>query len=305
MLLTLDNQNISLENLTPTFEQKSLPKVLTQTMAHSSRSEKYVVVQTEDVIKQLEKSGFSYVENSFREEKNRAGFKGFGTHLLCFEHLELTKILRVFGDNLSARIYLRNSYHGRTKLVLNIGMFRGACLNGLFFGTSFQSINLKHIGITKKDSDAILEMMINTYKNEVVPLLSILQDSVLDRPAQLAFAKVIMAERLKFHKGGKIVELKPENLLRVRRDEDTRNSIWIVGNRIQENLELNYRPLDLIEERASYVYEGKDKDNNVIQKERKLSRISGISNVVNMNQFLFDQMKVESQKNKQIIQLAA
>jgi len=266
-----------------TTEEKDLPMVLKQTAAHSSRSERYSLVRTSNVIDMFTKAGFQ--SQFICQERNRKPeFQGYGTHLLSFEHPSI--VLGQFKDEIRPRLYFRNSYHGRTRLLLNLGLFRAYCENGLFFGTCFEKLTLKHIGITEEDVDQVLNIMRDAYSNRVVPFVELLKGSMMDRQTQLAFAEAVFQERMKLNKN-EIVKSDFEKLLTVHRQEDEENNAWNVLNRVQENLGLNFRSSNID---IAYTYNAKDKEGNPIQKERKMSTISGIQNVTDLNQFLFDKI---------------
>jgi hypothetical protein len=263
--------------------ENELPKILTQDKAHPARSERYSVVKTIDVIKSFEDSGFTW--NLVSQEKCRDGRAGFGTHLVSLEHPEIGFRDSELNKEIKPRLYLKNSYHGGSRFMLDLGIFRMYCQNGLFVGMMLESFRKRHIGI---DSSNIKQAVIDMKKaldETLVPVISGLIESEMSEEAQLSFAEKALAFRLRANKdflGGEF-----EKLLTVNRIEDKGNSQWKVLNRVQENLGLNFRgaPVDV-----KYRYMATDKNGNNQVKERKVARIGRIEEVTIMNKALFDKI---------------
>lgn len=262
-------------------QTKEIKTVLNQDSAHSSRSERYSLVKTSDLISMFESEGFRW--NLVAEERSRkASYKGFGSHMIRLEAPELVSGDTLIDNELKPVLYLRNSYHGRTRLRLDLGFFRFACMNGLFIGQSLDSFSKKHIGISQDQIQSVFSDMKDAFK-QAVPVLRALMDKEISREQQLNMAKVILAERMRLNEN--YIDGQYEKLLTVQREEDVRNTVWNVMNRIQENIGLNFnsRPIEM-----SYTVNVKNKDGLTQQKERKLRRISGISEIAHLNKVLFD-----------------
>lgn len=258
-----------------------LPKILTQDKAHPSRSEKYSLVKTMDVLKVFENAGFIWKLVS--QEKCRGHYAGYGTHLVALEHPEIVFQDAELDREIKPRLYLKNSYHGRSRLMLDLGIFRMYCQNGLFVGMMIQSFRKKHIGIDAEDMAQVILEMREAFNEKVVPMIGTLMVTDLSEETQVAFAKAALAQRMSTHDsflGGE-----HEKLLIAHREEDKGNSAWKVLNRVQENLGLNFRaaPVEVM-----YRYMAKDKDGNQQVKERKVSKLGRIDEVSRMNKVLFD-----------------
>lgn len=261
-----------------------LPTVLTQTEKHHSRSEKYSVVQTGEIIKQFEKAGFTW-QLIAKEKPRKADYRGFETHVLAFEHPELT-----LGDGLDKemkpRLYLRNSYHGRSRLRFDFGLIRFYCLNGLVLGSIFESFMRKHIGITQAEVDGILDESRGYYMTKIAPFVRSLAQQTLSNEQALAFAKMAVDRRLEGVND--IVSVDYSAALTAHRPEDQAQTAWNVLNRAQENLGLSFRaPASKIQ----YVTERMDDEKGVlVRKEMSIRSLKNIQQVTELNRFLFDAM---------------
>jgi hypothetical protein len=272
-----------------TEEKPVRPTVLNQVKAHSSRSQKYSFVSTGDVIEKFASEGFTH--KLIKEEKCRGHYAGYGTHLIALSHKDIQ--MKEFMNEVQPQLLLRNSYHGRTKILINLGMYRLVCKNGLMLGSNFESISFKHIRITKSDVEQVLEIMKDSYTNKVAPLISSLKSIEMTEYDKRMFAQAAMDKRLESLKKT-IVSTDAESLLTLRRSEDQGNSAWNVLQRVQENLGLNYRPSDVS---VTYKIETKDKNDNTVERQRRINRVSNIGYVTDMNQFLFDKIQSMYQIN--------
>jgi hypothetical protein len=281
MLINQESKNSILE-VTAGEKTIEVPTILTQTKAHHSRSPKYSVVNTGDIIKQFEDAGWTsklYAKERPRKEE----FKGFETHVYCLEHPDV--VVKGMEGEMRPRLYLKNSYHGRSKLEYVFGLIRSYCLNGLVLGNIFESIKRRHVGIEPREIAEFATLMQTFFNDEVLPYILNLKKSVLTEQQMLAFAEIVLRER--FRGNTDFVKGEHEKLLTVYREEDRENSPWNVLNRVQENLGLSYRKADVT---LKYVFKTTDKDNNPIQKEREMRGLKNIREVTHMNRYLFDAM---------------
>lgn len=271
---------ISVKNL---LEANEAPNVITQRNIHPIRSEKYSVVTTGDIILQLEESdGITWTKVA--EEKNSPKYKGFGTHLIRCTHPDFSLGSNELDQELKPSFYIRNNYTGRFYFEMRVGLFRGACLNGLYFGNNFKAVRMKHIGLTKDQVRSEVAKLSKLFKTDVARTIIEMKETKIGMDKQLAFANLALMERIKSNPNF-IRAINPEDLLRCHRPEDKGNSIWEVYQRVQENIGLNFRvaPVEI-----NYEYLAKDKDNNNIVKQRKISKLTNIAEVEKLNSNLFD-----------------
>jgi len=260
-----------------------IPNVITQRKAHPIRSDKYSVVTTEDIIKQLmEDAGL--VWKKVAEENNTSKYKGYGTHLVRCTHPDFSLGNDELNLELIPQLYIKNSYHGRTKFEMHVGLFRVFCMNGLILGNQFQTIKIKHIGLTVDEIKAEVEKMKAVFTGEVAPFILSLKEKKLTDAQQLEFAEAALRERVRLN-ANFIRGINTQDLLTSVRSEDEGAAIWEVLQRVQDNLGLNFRSSPV---EVRYEYLAKDKDGNDITKERKVSKLKNIQEVTYMNKFLFD-----------------
>lgn len=236
-----------------------------------------------DVIKKFEDSGFNW--SLVSQEKCRGARAGFGTHLVALEHPEIGFSDSELIKEIKPRIYLKNSYHGGSRFTLDLGIFRMYCQNGLFVGLLLESFRKKHVGISSADvSTAVIEMK-RAMNETLIPMIHGLIETEMSEEAQLAYAKEVLAQRLRDNED--FIAGEHEKLLTVNRPEDKGNSMWRVLNRVQENLGLNFRGSPV---KVKYRYMAVDKDGNNQVKERKVSTIGRIDEVTNLNKMLFEKI---------------
>jgi len=291
------NQKVT--GLSTSEQTDQVPGILTQTLAHPSRSSKYSVVTSMNVIKMFEDAGFIW--KLVRQENCRKHYAGFGTHLIALEHPDIRFEDKELDKEIIPRLFFLNSYHGRTPLKLDLGIFRTYCENGLFIGAMLETFSKKHIGITQESIPQVVLEMKKVFSEKVVPLVGSLMENELSESTQLEFAKAALAERLRSNEayiGGQY-----EKLLISHRDEDKGNSTWRVLNRVQENLGLNFRgsPVEVM-----YSYTAKDENGQSLVKERKVSKISNIQEVTHLNKYLFEKvMEINSNTSNEEQKIAA
>jgi len=278
MIGFITNSNSSQEIITQAIEAKT---VINQDRAHPSRSDRYSLVKTADLISMFEAEGFRW-KLVAQERSRKASYKGFGTHMIRLESPEIVSGDSLIDNEIKPVLYLRNSYHGRSRLRLDLGFFRFACMNGLFVGQSLKSFNKKHIGMDQEYIKGVFSEMKEAFKG-AVPVIRSLMEKEISLDEQLNMAKAILTERL--HLQQNVVEAEYSKLLTINRPEDSGNSVWKVMNRIQENLGLNFNSVPV---EMTYTVEVLDKDNQIQQKERRVRRLSGISEITRLNKLLFD-----------------
>jgi Domain of unknown function (DUF932) len=258
--------------------------LLSQTQAHSSRSEKYSVVSTGQIIQQFAEVGFEKV-GTLKMERSTAKYFGFGTHLACLQNPSISFENEELDNELIPQLYIKNSYHGRKKWEMHFGLYRTFCLNGLILGNQFKLMKRKHIGLSKDEITQLVENMKDVMKNEVAPYILKLKARILTKEEQREFAKAVLDERYRNHEGYQGGDY--EKLLEVNREADEGDSAWVVLQRVQENLGLNFgeEPIEM-----KCAFKAKDKEGNEVIKEKKLRKLKSIDEVTHLNQYVFDRI---------------
>lgn len=258
--------------------------VLNQQSAHCSRTEDYALIKTEDVIKIFESFGF--VASLVKQEKSRKEtYKGFGTHLLAFSKPESSFDDLDLRSELRPVILFQNSYHGRKPATLEYALFRLVCSNGLHVSLSLsEKIVLRHKGDARKQIEKAILQMKDAFNCGIADAVTKMKTRILTGEEKQKFAEAALGVRFSKHEN--FISGEAHKLLTTHREEDQGDSLWLVYQRIQENLGLNYRgtPVEL-----SYVYRAEDKENHeIVNKERKMVAVSGIGEVERINRFLFE-----------------
>ena len=193
--------------------------------AHGSRSERYTLIPTIDVLTQLRKEGFQpfmVVQAGVRREDRL----DFTKHMIRLRHQS-----QINGAEAN-EIFLINSHDGSSSYKMLGGVFCFACHNGLVCGDTVQDLRVQHRG------DVVGQVIEGAY--------SILQDFdrvdackgdmkalALEPGEQKAFARAALALR---YEEGKTAPVTEDQVLSLHRHEDGAGNLWTTLNVVQENL---------------------------------------------------------------------
>lgn len=212
--------------------RRSAPSIFATT-AHESRSERFAAIPTIEVLRGLEKEGFSVV--GARQSVCRVGGKSdYTKHLLRLRRLNDDAQYKV-GDTV-CEMLLKNANDGTCQYDLMAGLFRIACMNSMVsqIGT-LDSVKVRHSGdVAHKVIEGTYRVLGEAQKALVAP-----QDwsRMQLRPEE----KTILAEAahtLRFGdaEGNTDTPIEPRQLLTARRREDTGADLWSTFNAVQENV---------------------------------------------------------------------
>lgn len=214
-------------------ELRQLAPSIFATEAHASRSERFRVIPTIEILRGLQKEGFSPV--GAKQSTSRDVTKtDFTKHMIRLRRLDDGRSYQV-GDTV-AEIILKNANDGTSAYDLMSGLFRIACLNSLVTQTkTLDSVKVRHSG------DAIGNVIEGTYRvlGETEKVLAAPQDwsgIQLSLPQRMAFAEAAHVARFGDAEGETTTPIKPEQLLNVRRQEDAGRDLWTTLNVVQENV---------------------------------------------------------------------
>jgi hypothetical protein len=189
------------------------------TRPHEKCSARYGYIDTQRLLNYFMDEGYSVAES-------RGGLRGssrdYGMHTIRMRAPSTTVIV---GD-LYPEIVLTNSHDKSSRAILDLGIYRGACSNGLVVGTSAGlRFSIPHVGDQR---EAVIAAA--TKAMEYVPRLQ----EVVGGWSQRWLTKEEMQE---FNRRALII--KPSkgevDLTMCRRTEDSANHLWNVFNRVQEN----------------------------------------------------------------------
>lgn len=191
-------------------------------------SSKYLYIPTISIVERLAERGWlptSVIEQKVRTEDR----KGFQKHMLRFRHFENgVPGLRV-GDSFVDMI-LTNAHDGTSSYVLDAGIYRPICRNGLIVSQAhFGQVRFKHQGFDPKQ---VIEASYRVIESvpQIGGNVEHMQETKLSFQEQQAFATA--AGELRF--GDE--KTRPDSILKINRSEDQQNDLWTTYNRVQENL---------------------------------------------------------------------
>ncbi len=201
---------------------------------HESRSERYTYIPTSAIIDGLRSNGF---EPTFAKQgKSRIKGKAeYTKHLLRFRYQGQAAGPRRVGDTFP-EVVLVNSHDGTSAYHLMAGMFRLVCLNGMVVADrEFATVKVPHkgdvVGQVIEGSYTVLEE-----SKHALDQADAWAGVTLSRDEQVAMAE--SAHVLRFGDGTEgepATAVKPEQMLTVRRREDTSRDLWTTTNVLQEN----------------------------------------------------------------------
>lgn len=190
---------------------------------HPSRSEKYKMISTYDLIIGLGRAGFVPYEvrqTRSRTEERRAAAK----HMLRLRHES-----QMGGGTEVGEVVLLNSHDGTSPYRLMAGVFRMVCSNGLIAGDIGLDLKVQHSGKIDEVVSASFEVLNNF--DRVRDQVERFKQKILSEEAQRKFAQDAIELRW-----GQSAPIEVAQALEVRRTQDLGQDAWTILNRIQENV---------------------------------------------------------------------
>ena len=243
-------------------ELKSLAPSIFATSPSFEVSEKYAFIPTIEVVEMFRNSSWYPVEakESFVRLTHNQGYQ---KHLIRFRHISdfLTE------KEEAVEIVLTNSHNRTSSFIIQAGVFRFICGNGLVVANNiFEKISIRHIGFKEVAvKEAIERIVANTDKiNSKIELYKQIE---LNPTEQLFLANAAKEIRFKPYQ-----EVDIYTLIQSHRKEDNGNDLWRVFNRLQEN-----------------AIRGGVKGKNIITNRNFTSKpIKSIDSLISINEKLFD-----------------
>lgn len=227
-MILVNETPVSLERVLGVNRIPSNASILNNYRDPTKTTERYVETDDLGVVQVLNDSGW-FVSNYQQMSSHNPERALYKQYMATYRNPNLEK----FGDEADLTILQRGSKDGTKRFVLDIGMFKFACLNGLVTGTRlFKPVVIKHIGDIPNQLGYLLDQV-----NEAVPMvygtIKEFSAQTLTESQQFDFARKALTLRFgKEDRNG----VKTEDVLKLRRKEDAGNSLWQVLNRVQENL---------------------------------------------------------------------
>lgn len=216
------NRGYSIEEL-----KSIVPAAFATSPKPNALSERYTFVPTCLVIKRIIDIGFIpvFATQSRAKDENQ----GYQKHMIRFTS---TKDLNLNQEE-RFELVMFNSHNGSFTYRFYGGFFRFVCENGLVLssGEDFDCVRTKHIGIT---TDEVVEASYKVIDEAPKYLEWVDNLKTIDLTEQ---EKNVFAESAyEILDQSKMKQIKPEQLLNVRRYDDYKSDLWTTYNVVQENM---------------------------------------------------------------------
>ena len=219
--------------------QEVCPLAFAKEATNPKVSGKYLFVNTETIIDDLDKLGWKPVQAAQR--KGRGNSTIFSKHMIAFQNPNL-KIKGSDGDDSFPRIIMTNSHDGMQAFKFSVGIFRMVCSNGLVVADEqFSDFKIKHKGYTFDELRGVVNQAVEDLPNKV-EVLNQMKNRVLSQEEKNKLALDAMLIRANIAPGSekaKKFNYDDETIIDIldpKRKEDEGDDLWRVFNVIQEKI---------------------------------------------------------------------
>ena len=202
-------------------------------------SGKYLFVNTETIIDDLDKLGWKPVQAAQRKGRGKSTI--FSKHMIAFQNPDL-KIKGSDGDDSFPRIIMTNSHDGMQAFKFSVGIFRLVCSNGLVVADEqFSDFKIKHKGYTFDELRGVVNQAVADLPNKV-EVLNQMKKRVLTSEEKNKLALDAMLIRAGIEPGSekaKKFNYDDETIIDIldpKRKEDEGDDLWRVFNVVQEKI---------------------------------------------------------------------
>ena len=220
--------------------KNSAPLIFAEAPTNPDVSDKYLFVNTETIIDDLEKLGWLPVQAAQRKARKKEGTI-FSKHMVAFQNPDI-KITSKDGDDAFPRILLTNSHDGMQAFKFSVGIFRLVCSNGLVVADEqFSDFKIKHKGYSFGELRNVVKQAVEDLPNRV-QVMNDMRDRTLTQTEKEKLAidamliragiKPNSEEAAKFNYDAETIE----DILEPKRDADKGDDLWKVFNVIQEKI---------------------------------------------------------------------
>ena len=213
--------------------RNSSPLVFADAPTNPDVSSKYLFVNTETIIDDLEKLGWLPVQSAQRKARKSEGTI-FSKHMVAFQNPNI-KISSEDGDHAYPRILLTNSHDGMQAFKFSVGIFRLVCSNGLVVADEqFSDFKIKHKGYTFEELRNVVRQAVEDLPNKV-QVMNDMKNRILTEDEKRKMALDAMLIRA----GVKELQYDEEtidDILDPKREADKGDDLWRVFNVIQEKI---------------------------------------------------------------------
>jgi len=213
--------------------RNSSPLVFADAPTNPDVSKRYLFVNTETIIDDLEKLGWLPVQAAQRKSR-KEGSTIFSKHMVAFQNPNI-KITSEDGDDAYPRILLTNSHDGMQAFKFSVGIFRLVCSNGLVVADEkFSEFKIKHKGYSFAELRNVVKQAVKDLPNRV-QVMNDMKNRILTEDEKRKMALDAMLIRA----GVKELQYDEETLtdiLEPKREADKGNDLWRVFNVVQEKI---------------------------------------------------------------------
>ena len=202
-------------------------------------SGKYLFVNTETIIDDLDKLGWKPVQAAQRKGRGKSTI--FSKHMIAFQNPDL-KIKGSDGDDSFPRIIMTNSHDGMQAFKFSVGIFRLVCSNGLVVADEqFSDFKIKHKGYTFEELRGVVNQAVEDLPNKV-EVLNQMKKRVLTSEEKNKLALDAMLIRAGIEPGSekaKKFNYDDETIIDIldpKRKEDEGDDLWKIFNIVQEKI---------------------------------------------------------------------
>ena len=220
--------------------KEQAPLVFADAPTNPDVSKKYLFVNTETIIDDLDKLGWKPVEAVQRKSIKTEGTI-FSKHMVAFQNPDI-KITSGDGDDAYPRILLTNSHDGMQAFKFSVGIFRLVCSNGLVVADEqFSEFKIKHKGYTFSELRGVVNQAVADLPNKV-EVLNQMKQRVLTQDEKSKLALDAMLIRAGIEPGtekAKKFNYDDETIIDIldpKRKEDEGDDLWRVFNVVQEKI---------------------------------------------------------------------
>ena len=216
------------------------PLAFADTPTNPDLSKKYLFVNTETIIDDLNKLGWLPVQAAQRKSRKEGGTI-FSKHMIAFQNPEI-KITSGDGDDAYPRILLTNSHDGMQAFKFSVGIYRMVCSNGLVVADEeFSDFKIKHKGYTFSELRNVVKQAVEDLPNKV-QIMNDMKSKILTQEEKNKLALDAMLIRANITPGSEKAKAfnydaeTIEDILDPKREEDKGNDLWRVFNVVQEKI---------------------------------------------------------------------
>ena len=220
--------------------REQAPLVFSNAPTNPNVTSRYLFVNTETIIDDLNKLGWYPVEVAQRKARKAEGTI-FSKHMVAFQNPDI-KITAKDGDDAFPRILLTNSHDGMQSFRFSVGIFRLVCSNGLVVADEkFSDFRIKHKGYTFNELRDVVAQAVKDLPSKV-KVMNDMKNRTLTQEEKNKLALDAMLIRAGIEIGSEKAkkfnydEETIEDILDPKREEDKGDDLWKVFNVIQEKI---------------------------------------------------------------------